>query len=156
MYSFNLVNSPRKCAACGLIVRSRLAGHWYQEPLCDPCFRLAAPTLFEEVSAMRPESSVQLLETRLHTACANCGGNLLGQRFAGHHHDDPLCTFCLEQDAPELAALLMLEEAVLEAADGGRDAPGLLKVAIAYSRRLYRLDAERPRTPLPTKRRGSK
>lgn len=117
--------------------------------MCDPCFEEAAPELAQALAELRPPCTVQLLETRLHRTCAACGGRFEGQRFAGHHRGDPLCTVCFKEHAPELTALLLLDESALEAADGGRDAPGLLAIAIRYSKLLFRLDAERPRTAPP-------
>ncbi len=149
MYSFNLVKTPTECASCGTLVTARLAGHCYQDPMCDACFRLAAPEHFEAALRFRSEFSVRQLETRRHGTCANCGGDLVGERFAGHHFDDPLCTVCFQGHSRELAALLFLHQAALEAAAGGRDAPGLLTVAISYSRMLYHLDARRAEEPSP-------
>ncbi len=123
--------------------------------MCNPCFRLAAPDLAEAVLKLQPHCSIQRLEARRHDSCANCGDSLIDQRVATFHFADPLCTACMEQYSRELAALLILHEAALEAADGGRDAPGLLTVAINYSRMLYRLDARRAErfNPLPAGRR---
>ncbi len=145
MFFFKLLQTPSECASCGRLVTSRMAGHCYQDPMCDRCFRQAAPELVEESLARQPECSIQLLDTRLHDRCANCGDGLLHRRIAGHHFADPMCSHCFAEYARELSALLILDEASLEAADGGRDAPGLLTVALSYSRLLYRLDEERPR-----------
>lgn len=150
--SFNLVLTPEQCAAgCGTMVTSRVAGHFYQDPLCDPCFQEMAPDLVKALNALRPKCSIQPLETRLHDSCAACGGNILAQRFAGHHLGDLLCTVCFEKVDPGLAALLMLEEAALDAADARRDAPALLNIAVDYSRLQYRLDADRPLEAEPLK-----
>ncbi len=147
MYSFNLVKTPTECAGCGTLVTSRVAGHYYQDPMCDECFQGAAPELAEEMHAMLTERSIRPLETSSRDSCANCGDSLVEMRFAGHHFDDPLCTPCLEEHAPGLAALLHLEEAVLETADRSRDLPGLLHAAETYCRIQNRLDADRPRKP---------
>ena len=114
--------------------------------MCDSCFQELAPELAEAVLALQPKSSIQLLEPRACDTCANCGGDLSGSRFAAHHFGDPHCTFCFEEEAPGLAALLIVGEAALEAAAGARDAAGLLRVAVSFSRLLYRLDKQRPRT----------
>jgi len=133
------------------MVTSRLAGHYYQDPMCERCFQEAAPEHVEALLEMRPEVSVQPLETRRHDKCAECGADIFGQRYAGHHLGDPMCTVCFEKCDPGLAALLILEEGALEAADARRDAPALLDLAVDYSRLQYRLDAERPRKPLPVR-----
>ncbi len=146
MYSLQLLKAPARCANCGTFVTSRLAGHHFRKPMCHSCFHQADPELAEALG-LRP-ISVQLLKKRSGATCVNCGDSLSGQRFAGFHLGDQLCTPCFLEHGRELAALLMMEAAVLRAADGRRDAAGLMKVAISYALRLYRLDAEHPREPI--------
>ena len=143
MFAFKLVQTPRGCASCGTLVTSRLAGHHYQDPMCDPCFREAAPELVEAALALRPESSIQRLEAGRHSRCVDCGDTIHSSRFAGQHFADPLCTACFEARSPALAALLILHEAAVEAAAGACDALELLRVAINYAQVLYRLDARK-------------
>ncbi|MCP3957420.1 MAG: hypothetical protein GY719_06175 [bacterium] len=146
MYSYQLLKTPGECAAgCGTTVVKRFVGHYYSEPMCDRCFEAAAPELAEAASASRPNGSVRL-RLRSSATCANCGDHLPG-RFAGYHMADPLCVSCLREHAAELAALLLLDEAALKAADGGQHARELLDVAVNYAKVLHRLDAEHPRNP---------
>ncbi len=157
MYSFNLVRASRKCAACGAAVTSRLAGHYYQDPLCDRCFEELAPELVEALLELRAQSSVERLEPGRRPICSDCGDSLLGQRFVGHVLGKPLCTLCFEKRDRGLAALLILEEAALNAAVPPRDAPAHLTVAIDYSRLQDRLDAKgRRKAPAPGMRRKPK
>ncbi len=150
MYSLQLLRTPARCASgCGTVVKSRLAGHYFQDPMCHSCFEQAAPELAAALG-LRP-TSLQLLESRLEVTCAQCGDRLEGRRIAGHHLGDPTCRACFEKRAPELTALLLLEDAAVQAAERGRDAQGLLKVAINYARRLRRRNAERRREPLKPK-----
>ncbi len=143
MYSYKLLVTHGECAAgCGTVVVPRLAGHYYREPMCDECFRQAAPDLAEAVQALQPIVSIQH-QRGPDEDCANCGDDLLG-RVAGHHYGDALCVACFGNFAPKLAALLLLEEAAREAAGGSQDAQGLLAVAATYSRLLLQL-ADRPR-----------
>ena len=65
-------------------------------------------------------------------------------RIAGHHWGDPLCFTCFYPYAPEVAALLRLDEAARQAADT-LDSRNLLTVAVSYTELLYSLDAEHPR-----------
>ncbi len=147
MYSLQLLEIPKKCSlACGRTVPARLAGHYCRDPLCDACFAEAAPAL---VAALGLRSvSIRLLESRLGVRCAHCGDRLSGRRMVGHHHGEPHCNRCFDARAPEMASLLLLEEAALEAADSRCGAQDLLQVAIYYARRLFRLDARHPRLPL--------
>lgn len=148
MYSYKLVKAPGECAAgCGTTVTKRVAGHYFREPMCDTCFSAAAPELDMVLRALQPVISVRFLEARSTAVCANCGDRLTG-RIAAFHGGDPLCLGCVREHSPEVAALLLLEEAALEAADAGQHAADLLDVALSYAKALYRLDEDHPRTPL--------
>ncbi len=147
MYSINLVRASRKCAGCGATVTSRLAGHHYQDPLCDRCFHELAPELEGALLELRSKSSIQRLDPRCRPICTACGDNILGQRFVGHVLGEPQCTLCFERHDRGLAALLILEEAALDAAVTPRDAPALFTVAIDYSRLQDRLDSRGGREP---------
>lgn len=207
MYSFRLLEAPRRCASCGTGVTAGLAGHHYLEPMCETCFRLVAPDVAEALDKLRSETSIEHLEgpsiatcahcgTRLEvritgrhrraplcvecfrqhapdlaallcfdeqilraarvsilpvrpaTPCTGCGDQLTTPRFAGHHWGDPLCFACFYQHAPEIAALLHLHEAALEAAQN-RDSRNLLDAAVGYFKLLHKLDARHPREPRP-------
>ncbi len=147
MYSFKLVKLPTGCASCRALVNPGLAGHYYQDPMCARCFSEAAPEYAEALLSLQPKCTVSRLDARRHDRCANCGDNLVGNRFAGYHFGDALCTMCFQEYAPELAALLVLHESAIDAADGARDAPGMLNIAVTYLRILYRLDAWRAEKP---------
>ncbi len=147
MFSLKLLRSPTRCfLRCGATVPPGLVAHCYNDPICNACLHQADPELAEALG--REPAAILLLKTRLDVTCANCGDDLSGRRMAGHHLGNPLCTGCLDPHAPEMASLLLLDEAAREAADGGRDAAALLEVAKQYARRLFRLDAEHPRAPV--------
>ncbi len=147
MYSYKFVKAPTACAAgCGTIVTSRLAGHYYVDPMCDPCFRQAAPELARALSQLQPLTDLRYLEVGTARFCCNCGSRLSG-RITGYHLGDPMCIGCFRHHDPNLAVLLRLEEAVLEAAKSRRYAEDLFAVAVWYSRALDRLDA-RSQAPL--------
>lgn len=126
--------------------------------MCETCFRLVAPEVAEalqrQAALLRLDEKIRravrasVLPVRSATACANCGDRLTAVRFAGHHYGDPLCFACFYPHAPEIAALLRLDEAVLKAADS-QDSRNLLTVAVSYADLLYRLDAEHPRDKAP-------
>ncbi len=115
MYSFQLLKTPRECAACGTLVTTRLAGHSYQDPMCETCFRAVAPGLVKATLGLQPVASIEPLEAPSTATCANCGDRLRA-RMAGHHHGDPLCVECFREHALDLAGLLQLVEGLLEAA----------------------------------------
>ncbi len=152
MYSYRLLTFPRGCASCGATVPAGLVGHHYQEPMCETCFRLVAPEVAEARRRERGDERIlraaraSVLLVRSATACANCGDRLRAVRVAGHHYGDPLCFACFYPHAPEVAALLRLDEAALKAADL-QDSRNLLTVAVSYADLLYHLDAEHPRDP---------
>ncbi len=142
MYAFKLLPTPGECASCGRPVPAGMAGHYYQDPMCDACFRQAAPEVADAVPSLAPGCSIQPLDPRRHTRCADCRKSLLGCRFVGQHGEHPLCADCFGARFPEMAALLILHEAALEATAKGRDAPRLLAVAATYRQLLDHLDAD--------------
>ncbi len=148
MYSFKIVNRPDRCAGCGRVVTSRSAGHHYQQPMCDSCFSTTVPEL---AGILKP--TVQMLERRSGARCSKCGLRLRG-RIAGHLKGDPLCPGCFPNPSPELALLLLLSEAALEAASTADDAEALFEIAVKYAQTHYELDAEHPRNPLSKPRRA--
>ncbi len=154
MYSYQLLKAPRGCASCGTTVAAGLAGHHYQDPMCETCFRLVAPDVGEAMRRERGDGRIlraaraSLLPVRWATTCANCGDRLLAVRIAGHHYGDPLCFSCFYLHAPEVAALLRLDEAARQAADT-LDSRNLLTVAVSYTDLLHHLDAEHPREKAP-------
>ncbi len=118
MYSFQLLKSPRGCIGCGALVTSRLAGHLYQDPMCETCFRAVpeASELFDLTLGLRSVVSIEPLKwPSTGTFCANCGDRL-DVRVAGHHRGKPLCVACFREHAPDLAGLLLLGEKMLEVA----------------------------------------
>ena len=122
--------------------------------MCDTCFRLVAPDVDEEMRRQRGDARilraarVSVLPVRSATTCAICGDYLGAARIAGHHWGDPVCSPCFYHHAPEVAALLYLDRAALQAADT-LDSRNLLTVAVSYRDLLHRLDAEHPRDPAP-------
>ena len=135
MYCYKLLETPRKCAAgCGTTVVNRLAGHYYRDPLCESCFRKAAPEVVEAIKSL-DSASIRFLGVGAVTACADCGDRLT-RRMAGHHRGDLFCVRCFHQHAPELVGLLLLHEAALEAASV-RSAEDLFIVAAAYATAFF-------------------
>ncbi len=152
MYALKPLPTPSECASCGTLVTGQLPGHYYQDPMCDRCFRQAAPEFADAVPMLAPECSIQPFDPRRHDRCADCGDSLLDRRFVGHHGEHPLCTDCFGAHFPGMAALLILHDAALEGALKGRDVSALLSVVDTYRELLDRLDAggdEQPATPRP-------
>ena len=94
---------------------TRLAGHTYQDPMCEACFRIVAPGLVEATLGLQPVASIEPLKARATASCANCG-DPLHSRMVGHHRGDPLCVDCFREHSPDLAGLLLMVEGMLEAA----------------------------------------
>ncbi len=144
MYSIQLLATPEPCAAgCGTTVRKRIAGHYFRDPLCDPCFRQAAPELSRKAMAFRGSPCIRGISAPALT-CQRCE-RLLTSRVAGYHLAERLCAECLFPHSEDLGLLLWLQEAALQAARGVRDDEALFKVLREYIGVCSRLEIMRAR-----------
>ncbi len=142
-YSLRLLRASTPCHLCNKIVEQGIAPHFYCDPLCHECFQQAAAELAKAMLDLQPEYSIQISDDSAAT-CANCRREIRIQRFAAFHFNSRLCSTCLAEHTPQIAALLLLHQAAIETADGNHDTPGLLAVVLAYARLLHRLHDKKP------------
>ena len=113
MYALRFVDHALRCSLCRAeIAGSGFVGHYYEQPLCGGCFAEADPVVAEAWNALSNGAGESLHEIGDPSArCGSCS-EPVESWVAGRSGQTLLCRKCLGQRAPQLAAILILDQGV--------------------------------------------